>query len=337
MPYVVRRTDGNVQLILQDGRTDSSLGITLVGRTYTNYGEAFADNFVRLLENFANDVAPQNPLDGQIWFDKANKKFKYWSNNAWVILADRGLTGYTGSVGGPGATGPEGQRGPIGYSGSFGAVGPSGLLGYTGSRGDIGYTGSVGPEGATGPTGLASTVPGPYGYTGSRGIPGIQGQSGYVGSKGTIGSIGPDGPRGNPGYTGSIGATGPGLSGLLSLTGQSITGTQSNTDININPLGTGRLKVSADIVPDVDATHSVGVSGLAWLKIYTGSINFADGSKIETGKELGTNAVPLSSKGASGDRQGLVALDSSYFYYCTGSYDGTADIWKRVSWDQSTW
>jgi len=337
MPYVVRRTDGNVQLILQDGRTDSSLGITLVGRTYTNYGEAFADNFVRLLENFANDAPPLNPLDGQIWFDKTNNKFKFWSNNTWTTFADRGPVGYTGSWGGPGPTGPEGVRGPVGYSGSIGPAGATGETGYTGSKGDIGYVGSVGPAGATGPVGAASTVPGPEGYTGSRGNPGIQGFGGYVGSRGTVGPIGPDGPRGYSGYTGSVGATGPGLSGLLSLTGQSITGTQSNTDININPLGTGRLKVSKDIVPDTDATHSIGESGLAWLKVYTGSINFADGSKFQTSKELGSNAVPLSSKGTSGDRQGLVALDSSYFYYCTGSYDGTADIWKRVAWDQSTW
>jgi hypothetical protein len=152
-----------------------------------------------------------------------------------------------------------------------------------------------------------------------------------------VGPLGPDGPRGYSGYTGSVGPTGPGFSGNLSLTGQSISGTQSNADINVNPLGTGRLKVSGDLVPDVDATHSVGAQGLAWLKVYAGSINFADGSKFQTSKELGTNTVPLSSKGTSGDRQGLVALDSNYFYYCTGSYDGTADIWKRVAWDQTTW
>ena len=336
MPYVVRRTDGNVQLILQDGRTDSSLGITLVGRTYTNYGEAFADNFVRLLENFANDVAPQNPLDGQIWFDKTNKKFKFWSDNAWVVFADRGVSGYAGSAGGPGATGPEGERGPVGYTGSRGFVGATGA-GYNGSRGFIGYTGSAGPEGATGATGPTSTAPGPLGYTGSQGGPGIQGPSGYVGSRGTVGAIGPDGPRGYPGYTGSIGATGPGFSGNLSLTGQSISGTQSNADININPQGTGRLKISGDLVPDLDATHSVGSQTLSWLKVYAGSINFADGSTFQTANEIGSNAVPASSIGTAGDRQGLVAFDSNYFYYCTGSYDGTADIWKRVAWDQSTW
>lgn len=336
MPYVVNRTDGTVLLILQDGLTDSSLGITLVSRTSKNYGEAFAENFVKLLENFANDTPPPNPLDGQIWFDKANNKFKYWSNNAWTLLGDRGPIGYTGSVGSTGPQGPEGERGSLGYTGSVGPIGATGA-GYNGSRGFIGYTGSVGPTGPTGVVGPASTVPGPVGYTGSMGVPGPQGPSGYVGSRGTVGPIGSDGPRGDTGYAGSRGATGPGFSANLSFSGQSISGTQTNADINFNPLGTGRVKISGDLVPDLDATHNMGSQALSWLKVYAGSINFADGSKFQTANEIGSATVPVSSKGVAGDRQGLVAFDSNYFYYCTGSYDGTADVWKRVSWDQSSW
>lgn len=35
--------------------------------------------------------------------------------------------------------------------------------------------------------------------------------------------------------------------------------------------------------------------------------------------------------GAQGDVAGAVAVDSSYFYVCTGTYDGTTHIWKRVA------
>ena len=82
MPYVVRRTDGNVQLILSEGLVNTDLGLTLVGRSRTDYGESIAENFVRILENFASTTAPANPLDGQIWFDKSAGKYKFWNNLA---------------------------------------------------------------------------------------------------------------------------------------------------------------------------------------------------------------------------------------------------------------
>ena len=48
--------------------------------------------------------------------------------------------------------------------------------------------------------------------------------------------------------------------------------------------------------------------------------------------------APTTSKGAEGDTAGLVAFDSIYAYYCTGTYtDGTTDIWKRVAWAVETW
>ena len=46
---------------------------------------------------------------------------------------------------------------------------------------------------------------------------------------------------------------------------------------------------------------------------------------------------PTSSVGQLGDQEGDVAVTSSYFYYCTGNYDGSTDIWKRVAWDVGTW
>jgi hypothetical protein len=38
-----------------------------------------------------------------------------------------------------------------------------------------------------------------------------------------------------------------------------------------------------------------------------------------------------SNVGAAGDVAGMFALDSSYMYICTGTYDGSTVIWKRVS------
>jgi hypothetical protein len=33
----------------------------------------------------------------------------------------------------------------------------------------------------------------------------------------------------------------------------------------------------------------------------------------------------------------MVAFDSTYFYYCIATYDGTTNIWKRHSYDAGTW
>ena len=46
--------------------------------------------------------------------------------------------------------------------------------------------------------------------------------------------------------------------------------------------------------------------------------------------QTGSN-VPTGSTGSSGDRAGDIAVDAGYFYVCTTDYDGTSDIWKRIS------
>ena len=49
-----------------------------MGRNYAGYGEIQNENFVHLLENFASGNAPSRPLDGQIWFDTAANKLKFY-------------------------------------------------------------------------------------------------------------------------------------------------------------------------------------------------------------------------------------------------------------------
>jgi hypothetical protein len=50
-----------------------------------------------------------------------------------------------------------------------------------------------------------------------------------------------------------------------------------------------------------------------------------------------TTTVPTTSKGAAGDRTGQIAVNSSYIFVCTGNYDGTTDIWKRVTLTGGVW
>lgn len=46
-------------------------------------------------------------------------------------------------------------------------------------------------------------------------------------------------------------------------------------------------------------------------------------------------AVPAASTGSAGDVSGMISWDNNYIYICTGSYDGSTAIWKRVA--LSTW
>lgn len=80
MPYSINRTSGLKIATIQDGTVDvNSLDITLVGKNYTGYGEAFNENFVKLLENFANSTKPTKPLTGQLWYDSSSRVIKLYT------------------------------------------------------------------------------------------------------------------------------------------------------------------------------------------------------------------------------------------------------------------
>lgn len=69
MSYIINKFSGVELIVLADGTIDTSTSINFVGRNYVGYGEAQNENFLWLLENFANDAPPSRPLAGQIWFD----------------------------------------------------------------------------------------------------------------------------------------------------------------------------------------------------------------------------------------------------------------------------
>jgi len=82
MSYIIKKTNGQVLITLQDGTLDTTkTSITLVGKNYPGYGEIANDNLVRLLENFANNVSPANPLAGQIWYDTGNARLSVYNGS----------------------------------------------------------------------------------------------------------------------------------------------------------------------------------------------------------------------------------------------------------------
>jgi hypothetical protein len=78
MSYIINKTDGTTLVTLDPGILDQSTSLYLIGKNYPNYGEVQQENFVRLLENFANATEPNAPLVGQLWYDTDAKKIKYY-------------------------------------------------------------------------------------------------------------------------------------------------------------------------------------------------------------------------------------------------------------------
>lgn len=89
MSYVINNSRGQVVAVVPVGTVNSSAtSLTLVGQGVTNYGTAENENYVYLLENFANSTAPLTPIPGQLWFNtNTNILSAYQIDGTWTALS----------------------------------------------------------------------------------------------------------------------------------------------------------------------------------------------------------------------------------------------------------
>lgn len=88
MSYTISKTDGSILVTLQDGTVNTDTGLTLIGRNAVNFGDAQNENFVKLLENFADTISPQEssgfaPIEGTLWWDTGNEKLRVYNGSTW--------------------------------------------------------------------------------------------------------------------------------------------------------------------------------------------------------------------------------------------------------------
>ena len=87
MTYQVTHSDSTNPLKppinVKDGTLNNETSLQFVGRGYPGFAPIVGNNFLHLLENFANITAPENPVEGQLWFDTASKLVKVYDGAVW--------------------------------------------------------------------------------------------------------------------------------------------------------------------------------------------------------------------------------------------------------------
>jgi hypothetical protein len=85
MAYQVDKFNGTFLTSVEDGTIDSITDLRFVGKNYAGYGEVQNENFLHLLENFANTTQPPKSVLGQIWYDSANKRLKFYNGSQFKV------------------------------------------------------------------------------------------------------------------------------------------------------------------------------------------------------------------------------------------------------------
>ena len=88
MAYILNKTNGSIVATVQDATIDLSTDLIFLGRNYAGYGEPQNENFVKLLENFANTIPPTKPLEGEIWYDSAHKRLNFYDSKEWKSVSN---------------------------------------------------------------------------------------------------------------------------------------------------------------------------------------------------------------------------------------------------------
>jgi hypothetical protein len=91
--YTINKTNGEQLVTVPEATINTTAcSVALVGRRAVSYGEATAENFVKLCENFAHAAAPSVPMVGQIWYNTTTETLNICVGNnpspVWREFAD---------------------------------------------------------------------------------------------------------------------------------------------------------------------------------------------------------------------------------------------------------
>ena len=141
MAYTINKTDGTVLTTIVDATLDETTNLGLPGKGYNNYGEIQNENYVKLLENFAEVTAdaPSKPLIGQLFFDRTLDQMQVYDGTQFKAVAGTIIS----------STEPTfGAQGDLWFS-----TGTTQVYVYTGSIWQL-----VGPQGALATGAVSDTI-----------------------------------------------------------------------------------------------------------------------------------------------------------------------------------
>ena len=106
MAYTINKTDGTVLTTVADATLDETTNIGLIGQGYSGYGETQNENFIKLLENFANTSAnePSRPVVGQLFYNSTAQQIQVYDGSQFkavsgcIVSASHPTTGSTGDL-----------------------------------------------------------------------------------------------------------------------------------------------------------------------------------------------------------------------------------------------
>src|SRR6056300_543137 len=85
MAYQIDRYNNSLLTVVEDGTIDQSTDLKFIGKNYAGYGEIQNENFLFLLENFAGANQPPRAIAGQIWYDSASSKVKFYDGTQFRV------------------------------------------------------------------------------------------------------------------------------------------------------------------------------------------------------------------------------------------------------------
>lgn len=74
------------EIIIVDAKEfDVTTSLEFVGRSSAGWGETIQQNILSILCNFSSPTPPNNPVNGQLWFDESSDTLKVWVGS-WQVL-----------------------------------------------------------------------------------------------------------------------------------------------------------------------------------------------------------------------------------------------------------
>jgi hypothetical protein len=136
------------------------------------------------------------------------------------------------------------------------------------------------------------------------------------------------------GTAGAVAITQAGAQPVLTATtttpGTVVVGTGlavDNTGLLTVNLGSGTVPFAAiNSVGDIDTQGDINADGdVSATNVFANTV-------------VVRKASPVNSKGNPGDKAGMFAYDAGHLSVCIADYtDGTANIWRRITWTSSSW